>query len=297
MSASTPPPSDSPSEEYGTPVPGRHDERVAIITGASRGIGKAVALRLAAEGAKIVVAAKSVGEPGQRLPGTIHETVEAIAELGGEAMPFQIDVRDERQVEAMVAATVERFGRIDILFNNAGAIFLKPVIEMPPKRYDLVMDVNVRASHVASHFVLPHMVRQRWGHILMFSPEVNTGASPGMSAYMNSKYGMTRTALSIAEEHRGDNVAANALWPVTMIDTAAVRNNQLGDPSQWRSAEIICDAVSELFSREPGACTGRALTDEEILGEAGVSNFDRYWVLGQPPERPVLISGPEAVLR
>lgn len=286
-----------PPEPFGTPVPGRHAGRVAIVTGASRGIGKAVALRLAAEGAHVVVAAKSVGDPRQRLPGTIHDTVQQIEQAGGSALAVQVDVREESQIERMVERAIERFGRIDILFNNAGAIWLRPVLDTPPKRFDLVMDVNVRASHIASHFVLPHMISQGWGHILMFSPALHIGPSAGMSAYMISKLGMTRTAISIAEEHRADNVAANALWPVTMIDTAAVRNNAMGDPSQWRTPEIVCDAVSHLFTREPATCTGRQVTDEELLREAGVTEFDHYWVLGTPPETPILIAGPEAVLR
>lgn len=269
---------------------------MAIITGASRGIGREVALRLAAEGASVTVAAKTL-ESTPELPGSITETVEAIESVGGRALAVQVDVRDEEQVRVMVERTVDHFGKLDILFNNAGAIWLRPVVETPPKRFDLLVDVNVRAAHVASHYALPHMVRNGWGHILMFSPALHTDPSPGMSAYMVSKLGMTRTALSIAEEHRADNVAANALWPVTMIETAAVVKNGLGDPSQWRTPEIICDAVSELFAREPSQCTGRELTDEQLLREAGVTDFDRYWVLGRPPDNPMLITGPASVIR
>ena len=275
---------------------GRHDGRVAIITGASRGIGKAAALRLAAEGASIVVVAKSETSTPEQ-PGSIHETAREIEQLGGKALPLRVDVRDDEQVRGMVEAAVEHFGKLDILFNNAGAIFMRPVIETPPKRFDLLIDVNVRAAFVASHYALPHMVRNGWGHILMFSPELHTGPSPGMAAYMVSKLGMTRIAISIAEEHRADNIAANALWPVTMIETAAVAKNNLGDPSQWRTPEIICDAVSELFAREPVSCTGRQVTDEELLREAGVTNFDHYWVLGKPPEDPILIAGPTGMMR
>jgi citronellol/citronellal dehydrogenase len=263
---------------------------VAIITGASRGIGKAVALRLASEGAKIVVAAKSEeAKPG--LPGTIHETVAEIEAAGGEALAVKVDVRDEAQIEALVAATIERFGKIDIIFNNAGAIFLQGVLGTGAKKFDLMMAVNVRASHLLAHYALPHMIENGWGHILMFSPELHTDPSPGMSAYMISKLGMTRTAISIAEEHRSDNIAANALWPVTMIESQATINHGMGDESQWRTPEIICDAVSELFSRDPQSCTGRSMTDEDNLRETGITNFDHYWVLGKPPEHPVLIAG------
>jgi citronellol/citronellal dehydrogenase len=281
----------------GTAHPGRHEGRVAVITGASRGIGKAVALRLAAEGAAVVIAAKSTIEAPGSLPGTIEETVREIVDGGGRAIGVQVDVRDEVQIEAMIEAAIGAFGRIDILFNNAGAIWLRGVADTPAKRYDLVHQINARASHLASHYALPHMVRQQWGHIVMFSPALHTDVSVGMSAYMSSKLAMTRTALAIAEEHRSDNIAANAIWPVTMIDTAAVRRNGLGDPSQWRTTEIVCDAFSELVSREPGECTGRELTDEELLSEVGIVDFDRYWVTGHAPDTPLMIAGPEAVLR
>lgn len=274
----------------------RHSGRVAIITGSSRGIGREVALRLAAEGASVVIAAKT-DEPRPDLPGTIYDTAREIEQAGGSALPIKVDVRDDDQLRQMVETTVEQFGRLDILFNNAGAIYMRPVLETPAKRYDLVMDVNVRASFLASHYALPHMIAGGWGHILMFSPQLHTGPSPGMAAYMLSKLGMTRIAISIAEEHRADNVAANAIWPVTMIESQAVIKNQLGDQSQWRSPRIICDAVSELFAREPASCTGRQLTDEEILREAGVTDFDDYWVLGKPPEMPLTIVGPDSLLK
>jgi citronellol/citronellal dehydrogenase len=280
----------------GTPVPGRHDGKVAIVTGASRGIGRAVACRLAAEGANVVVAAKSA-EPHPTLEGTIHDTVERIRTSGGVAEAVQIDVRDGDAVQAMVDETAERWGGVHLLFNNAGAIHLARVIDMPLKRFDLVMGVNVRASFATSHAALPYMVQQKWGHILNFSPPLHSEASPNMGPYMVSKFGMTRLALSIAEEHRGDNIAANSIWPVTMIDTAAVRVNALGEPSQWRTPEIICDAVSELFSRDPSSCSGRQLTDEDVLREAGVDNFDHYWVEGHPPEHVVRIVGEASPLR
>lgn len=285
-------------DHMGTPTPGRHEGRVAVITGASRGIGRAVARRLAAEGAAIVVAAKSV-EPHPTLPGTIVDCVEAIRTDGGTASWFQIDVRDTDAVEAMIAHAREEHGRIDYLFNNAGAIHLGPVIAVPPKRFDLMFQVNVRAAEATAHFALPHMVEQRFGHILNFSPPLHLDPSTGMAPYMITKLGMTRIAMAIAEEHRGDNIAANSIWPVTMIDTAAVRVNAMGDESQYRTPEIICDAVSELLSRAPAECTGRQFTDEEILREAGATqaDLDRYWVLGHPPEHLMSIVGKDAVMR
>lgn len=285
-------------DHMGTPTPGRHEGRVAVITGASRGIGRAVARRLAAEGAAVVVAAKSV-EPHPTLPGTIVDCVEAISADGGIASWYQLDVRDTDAVEGLIEHAKAEHGRIDYLFNNAGAIFLAPVIAVPPKRFDLMFQVNVRAAHATAHFALPHMVEQQFGHVLNFSPPLHTEPSPGMAPYMVTKLGMTRIAMAIAEEHRGDGIAANTIWPVTMIDTAAVRVNNMGDESQYRTPEIIADAVSELFSRDPKSCTGRQLTDEDILREAGWSDadLDRYWVTGEAPDHLVTIVGEGSVMR
>lgn len=277
-------------------TPHRHDGRVALITGASRGIGKAVALRLAAEGAKIAVAAKT-DTPHPTLEGTIHDTVAEIEALGGEAIAIKCDVRDDEQIRSMVETTVEHFGKLDILFNNAGAISLTRVEDTTAKRYDLMWQVNVRAATLTSAHAIPHMKKNGWGHIVMFSPELHGGGSPNMGPYMTTKLGMTRIALTIAAEHADDNIAANAIWPVTMIDTAAVRNNGLGDETQWRTPEIICDAFSELVSRDPATCTGNEYTDEQILRETGVDNFDHYWVTGTPPEHVMTIVGQHGIMR
>ncbi len=264
--------------------------RVAVITGASRGIGKALALRLAEEGADVVVSAKSV-EPSEKLPGTIYETAEEVRARGRRALPVQVDVRFEEQIRAMVDKTIEEFGRLDILINNAGALWWKPVLDTPPKRFDLLMQVNVRAAYLCCYYALPHMKKQRWGHIINMAPGIGTQPNPGMVAYMISKMGMARLAIGIAEEHGSDNIAANALWPVTPIETAAVINNHLGERSQWRTPEIMCDAVMAILRQEPSQCTGRMLTDEEILREAGVTDFDKYWCEGKPPKNPIYIDG------
>lgn len=262
--------------------------RVAIITGASRGIGRALALRLAEEGADIVVAAKSEVST-DKLPGSIHETAEEVRQRGRRALPVRLDVREDEQIAAMVEQTVAEFGRVDILINNAGALWWKPVLETPAKRFDLLMGVNVRAAYLGSYHVLPHMVRQKWGHIINMAPAMTNEPSPGMVAYMISKMSMARLAIGIAEEHRADNVAANSLWPVTPIETLAVINNHLGEREQWRTPEILCDAVMAILRQEPAQCTGRQLTDEEILREAGVTDFDHYWCEGKPPENPIYI--------
>jgi citronellol/citronellal dehydrogenase len=282
----------------GTPVPDRHAGRVAVITGASRGIGRAVAKRLAAEGAAVVVAAKSL-EAHPSLPGTIVDCVDEIRAAGGTASYFQVDVRDETQVEGMIQHAISEHGRIDYLFNNAGAIFLAPVAQVPPKKFDLMYQVNVRAAEIAAHYALPHMVEQGFGHIVNFSPPLHLDPSPGMGPYMVTKLGMTRIAMAIAEEHRGDGIAANSIWPVTMIDTAAVRVNGMGDESQYRTPEIICDAMSELLARDPATCTANQYTDEAILRETGLTDadFERYWVLGHAPDHILSIVGEGSLMR
>lgn len=249
--------------------------RVAIITGASRGIGRAVALKLAKEGAAVVIAAKTA-EPDPRLPGTIYTVAQEVEALGGRALPLRVDVRDENALQMMVDKTLETFGRVDILVNNAGALWWYPVVETPPKRFDLVMQVNLRASFIASHLVLPHMIAQRWGHIITMSPPIDLSVLPGKVAYMISKFGMTMLALGLAEEVREHNVAVNALWPRTLIESQATIAWGLGTPKQWRKADIMADAVYEIVRREPHTCTGNAFIDEEVLREAGVTDFSIY---------------------
>ena len=263
--------------------------RVAVITGASRGIGKALALRLAQEGADIVVAAKSE-QSSERLPGSIHETADAIRALGRRALAVPTDVRHEDAIRNMVERTIAEFGRLDILINNAGAIWTQPILETPPKRLDLMMGVNVRASYIACFYALPHMVKQQWGHVLNMCPRLSNEASPGKVAYMISKLGMARVAIGVAAEHRKDNIAGNALWPRTIIESQASINWNMADRSQWRTPEIVCDATVAILSQEPATCTGRQWIDEEALSElAGVTNFDHYWCEGKPPANPVYI--------
>src|SRR5579871_2143038 len=194
--------------------------RVALVTGASRGIGKALAIRLAQEGADVAVASKSE-ESTEKLPGSIHETAAAVRALGRRALAIPTDVRDEDAIRNMIERTVAELGRIDILVNNAGAIWTRPILETPPKRFDLMMGINVRAAYIASYYALPHMVEQQWGHILNMCPRLTNEPSPGKVAYMISKLGMARLAIGLAEEHRGDNIAANTLWPRTIIESQA----------------------------------------------------------------------------
>ena len=263
--------------------------RVALVTGASRGIGKALALRLAQEGASVVIAAKSEAST-DRLPGSIHQTAEEVRALGGKALAVATDVRDEGAIGATVQRTIEEFGRLDILVNNAGAIWTRPILETPPKRFDLMMGINVRAAYVGCYYALPHMVKQRWGHIVNMCPGLTMTPSPGKVGYIISKLGMARLAIGLAAEHRQDNVAANALWPRTIIESQASINWNMADRSQWRTPEILCDACMAIFAQEPASYTGKQVLDETVLTELTVmTNFDRYWCEGKPPEKPIYI--------
>lgn len=266
--------------------------RVAVITGASRGIGRALALRLAREGADIVVAAKSE-ESTERLPGSIHTVAAEVTELGRAALPVRCDVRFEGEVKALVDQTVERFGRVDILLNNAGALWWQPLLETPPKRVELMWKINVHAAYLATYYALPHMIAGGWGHIINMSPAIGTEPNPGHVMYMITKMGMSRLAIGVAAEHRDDNVAANALWPVTPIESQATINWGMGDRSQWRSPDILCDAAMEILRTEPRELTGRQLTDEEILRERGWTQerLDGYWLGDGPPDHPIWIDG------
>jgi citronellol/citronellal dehydrogenase len=269
--------------------------RVAVITGSSRGIGRALALALAAAGADVVVAGKSETED-PRLPGTIHSVAAEVGSLGVRTLAIRTDVRKEQDVEALIQRTVDEFGRVDIVVSNAGALWWERVIDTPPKRYDLMWQVNVRAAYLAAYYALPHMVRQQWGHLLTNSPTISTSPTPGMAAYMTTKMGMSRLELGIAAEHLADNIAANALWPAAPIDTAATRNwsaDKMGEPAQWRRPDIYVDAAMQILTSEPRSCTGRMVTDEEILTECGwtARELDSYWVTGTAPEIPFWIDG------
>lgn len=260
-------------------------DRVAIITGASRGIGRALALGLARAGCHVVVAAKST-ESSERLPGSIHTVAAEVEAAGGQALAVQVDVRDDAQVEGMARAALGRFGRVDVLINNAGAMFWRPVSETPMKRFDLMMGVNARAAFACSRAVLPGLIERRWGHIINMSPPLDLSILPGRVAYAISKLGMTLLTLGLAEEVRAHNVAVNSLWPVTVIESQASINHALGTPAMWRKPDILVDCVLRLLSKEPASCTGRALLDEDFLREEGVTDFSGYaCVPGAEPPR------------
>jgi citronellol/citronellal dehydrogenase len=249
--------------------------RVAMVTGASRGVGKALALRLAAEGCDVVVAAKTV-TPDPRLPGTIHDTAREIEALGRRALAAELDVRDDVAVERVVKQALGRFGQVDFLVNNAGALYWRSVAETEMKRFDLVMGVNARGAFACTRHVLPSMLARKFGHILMLSPPVEPRAGAGKVAYALSKFGMTLVAQGVAEEVRGQGVAANALWPATMLESQATIRWGLGDRSLWRTPEIVADAMVAIFAKPPDTMTGQALIDEDFLRAEGVTDFSRY---------------------
>ncbi len=197
-----------------------------------------------------------------------------------------MDVRDADQIEAMTAQTMTRFGRIDILINNAGALWWKPVLETPAKRFDLVMGVNARAAFLASRAVLPHMMERKWGHIINMSPPIDLKIAPGKVAYFISKFGMTLLTHGLAEEVRPHHIAVNSLWPVTIIESQATINWGMGSREMWRKTDILVDCVLRLVQKDPAEITGQALLDEDFLRQEGVTDFGNYsCVLGTNPSR------------
>jgi citronellol/citronellal dehydrogenase len=261
--------------------------RVAFITGASRGVGKCIALALAKEGCDIVAAAKTE-EADARLPGTIYETAAECEKLGVRALAVRVDVRDDAQIEKGIKSALDKLGRVDFLINNAGALHWQPMLQAPMKKYDLVHGVNARASYACSYYVLPAMIQQKYGHILMMSPPVDVKGAPGKIAYAISKFGMTLIAHGLAGEVREHNVAANALWPATMIESYATINWGLGGPAVWRKADILADCTLRIFAKEPKEFTGHALIDEDFLRAEGETDFVKYRCdpSSEPPRVP-----------
>lgn len=258
--------------------------KTLFITGGSRGIGKAIALRAARDGARIVIAAKTT-EPHPKLPGTIYTAAEEVEAAGGEALPVPCDIRFEEQIQAAVNQAVEHFGGIDILVNNASAIYLAGTLETPMKRFDLMWDVNARATFACSQACIPHLKNSANPHILNLSPPLNLDPKwfKNHCAYTLSKYGMSLCVLGMAEEFREEGIGVNALWPRTAIATAALA--MLGGairPENCRKPEIVADAAHLILTRESRSCTGHFFIDEELLAAAGVTDFESYAV--QPGE-------------
>ncbi|KAI4788854.1 hypothetical protein KUCAC02_035593 [Chaenocephalus aceratus] len=256
-----------------------------FITGASRGIGKAIALKAARDGANIVIAAKTA-EPHPKLPGTIYSAAKEVEEAGGQALACIVDIRDEQQVVDAVQKAIERFGGIDILVNNASAISLTGTLETPLKRVDLMLGVNLRGTYLTSKLVLPHLLKSRSPHILNLSPPLNLNPIwfKNHTAYTMAKYGMSMCVLGMAEEFRGQ-VAVNALWPKTAIQTAAMEMlGGEGVSKQCRTVDIMADAAYAVLSRGTDF-TGNFLVDEDVLRQQGVQDFEQYAV---QPGHPLL---------
>ena len=244
----------------------RLEGQVAIVTGSSRGVGRAVALALAREGCDVVIAAKT-DEPHPRLPGTIHDTAAAVRALGRKALPVRCNVRELDDVQRLLNSTLDEFGRIDILVNNAGALHWAPVAEWPAGKFDLVTGVNLRGAFLCSRAVIPHMRARGRGRIVMMSPPVNVKKIAGKAPYLISKMGMTMLAHAIAEEEREHGIAAAALWPVTLIESEATHHFQMGGPAEWRKPDILADATVEICCADLARISGRAFYDEQVLSE------------------------------
>jgi citronellol/citronellal dehydrogenase len=255
-----------------------------FITGGSRGIGLAIALRAARDGASVAIAAKT-SDPNPKLPGTIHSAAEEIRAAGGTALPIQCDLRDEVQIAAAVKQAAETFGGIDILINNASAINLTPTEATPAKRFDLMFDVNVRGTFLTSQAAIPHLRASaeagRNPHILTLSPPLSMKAKwfQHHVAYTMAKYGMSMCVLGMSEEYRKTGIAVNALWPRTAIDTAALQMIPGIDTATCRTPEILADAAYVILNRASKDCTGNFFVDDEVLASVGVTDLEKYSVV------------------
>ena len=255
-----------------------------FVTGGSRGIGLAIAIRAAKDGAMIAIAAKT-NEPNAKLPGTIHTAASEITAAGGKALAIQCDLRDENQISAAVDQAAKEFGGIDILINNASAINLTPTLQTPAKRFDLMFDVNVRGTFLTSQAVLPHLQESaktgRNPHILTLSPPLSMKAKwfRNHVAYTMAKYGMSMCVLGMAEEFKREKIAVNALWPRTAIDTAALAMIPGVDTAACRTPEILADAAYIILNRDSASCSGNFFVDDEVLASEGITDLEKYSVV------------------
>lgn len=254
--------------------------KTIFITGSSRGIGREIALRCARDGANVVITGKT-SEAHPKLPGTIHSVAEEVRQAGGQALAIQLDVRDEQAVAAAVAQAAAHFGGIDVLLNNASAISLTPTLQTPAKRLDLMWDVNMRATFLASQACIPYLKQAANPHILTLSPPLNMDAkwfAPHV-AYSISKYGMSLCMLGMAREFAADGIACNCLWPRTTIATAAIEHNfPEAILRASRKPAIVADAAHVILSRDSKTCSGNFFIDEEVLRAEGVIDFEPYAV-------------------
>ncbi|WP_436345069.1 SDR family oxidoreductase [Natronorubrum sp. FCH18a] len=254
--------------------------QTAFITGTTRGIGKSIALALADQGCNIVSTGKTSEADDdyedRDLEGSIERTAREAEERGVDALPIELDVRDEAAVEAAADRAIDEFGEVNIVINNASAIQLASVEDLPPKRFDLLTDVNVRGTYLTSRAFADHLREVEDAWLLTNAPPVGIDRSPGSGPYAWSKLGMSFVTLTLASELGGDDVGCNTFWPVTAIDTRATRYFGMGTEDDWRTPEIVSDTVLEILGRDPAEFTGNAVYDEELLREAGVDDFSRY---------------------
>ncbi len=265
--------------------------KTLFVTGASRGVGLAIALRAGRGGANVAIAAKTT-RPHPKLPGTIYTAAEAIDAAGGRALPLAADIREESDVERAVAETVAKFGGIDILVNNASAIALAGTLDLPMKRYDLMHEVNTRGTFLCSRLCLPHLFEADNPHVLNLSPPLDLDPKwfKGHVAYTTAKYGMSFCVLGMAEEFRDHGVAFNALWPRTLLKTAAVDNLLGGErvSARGRHPDIVADAAHAILSRQASQCTGNFFIDDDVLRDSGVTDFSGYQIDPNLPEDMLL---------
>ena len=256
--------------------------KTLFITGASRGIGKAIAMRAAKDGANIAVVAKTK-EPHPKLPGTVFTAVEDIESIGGKGLACIADIRFEEQVKAAIDATIEKFGGIDIVINDASAISLSPTLETTMKRFDLMFSVNVRGTFLCSKLCIPYLKKAKNPHILNLSPPLNLDPKwfAHHVAYTMSKYGMSMCVLGMAEEFKKDKIAVNALWPRTAIATAAVKNLLGGDATvkHSRKPDIVAEAAYIILTQPSNECTGNFFIDDEVLIENGITDLSKYSII------------------
>ncbi len=255
-----------------------------FVTGGSRGIGLAIAKRIAADGALVAIAAKT-SDPHPKLPGTIFTAAKEIEGVGGQALPIQCDIRDEEQISSAISKTVEAFGGLDIVINNASAINLTPTLATPAKRFDLMFDVNVRGTFLTSQAAIPHLQASskdgRNPHILTLSPPLSMKSKwfKNHVAYTMAKYGMSMCVLGMSEEFKRDKIAVNALWPRTAIDTAALQMIPGVDTAACRTPEILADAAYIILNRPSESCTGNFFVDDEVLASEGITDLEKYSVV------------------
>lgn len=268
--------------------------RTVLMSGGSRGIGLAIALRAARDGANIALLAKT-DTPHPKLEGTIHTAAAEIEAAGGRALPIVGDVRDENSVSEAVAKTVDAFGGIDVVVNNASAIDLSPTPDLAMKKYDLMQDINCRGSFLLAKTALPHLEDSGAAHVLTLSPPLNLNPKWAGSflGYTIAKYGMSLVTLGLAEELKGKGIAANSLWPRTTIATAAVANLLGGDEmvARSRTPEIMADSAHAILTRDPRECTGNFFIDDEVLAEEGITDLSPYGGTQDELELDIFLDG------